>query len=107
VYRARALVGVVLQYLEREETQMDKDKLKMLIELSETIQEADGYIEQYSGFTSTSQKLEFLSELIPCTILSRETPDNHAMDVIIEDDYHSILHHIIKRKWRTSISAAR
>jgi hypothetical protein len=86
---------------------MDNEKLKMLIELSETIKEADGYIEQYSGFTSTAQKLAFLSGLIPCTILSRDTQDDQAMDVIIEDDYHSILHHIIKRKWRTSISATR
>lgn len=85
---------------------MDNERLKLLIELSETVQEADGYIEEYSGLTDTPQKLEFLLALIPCTILSRDTPDEQDLEIIIEDDYYCILHHIIKRKWRTSVSAA-
>jgi hypothetical protein len=84
---------------------MDNEKLRLLIELADSVQEADGYIEQYMGFKDIPQKLAFLKGLIHCTILSRDTPIKDP-DKVMEDDYYAMLHHIINRKLRVSTNVS-
>ena len=39
--------------------------LRRLLEISETVKEADGYISQYSGFTDPRDKLSLAERLFP------------------------------------------
>jgi len=79
---------------------MDNNRLKLLIEMSETVEEANGYIEQYKGYTAIKQKLAFLNGLFSITVLSRYIPVGQAESEIESDDYYGALFHIIQRKIR-------
>jgi len=77
---------------------MDNNRLKLLIEASETVEEANGYIEQYKGYIDIKQKLAFLNGLFSITVLSRYIPEGQAESDIESDDYYGALFHIIHIK---------
>ena len=79
---------------------MDNNRLKLLVEMSETVEEADGYIEQYKGYDTIKQKLAFLNGLFSVAAISKFIPEGQAESEIESDDYYSALFHIIKRKLR-------
>lgn len=71
----------------------NKEKIKMLIELADTIQEADEVIEEYTDYKSNETKLAFINGLFDFQIVSRKNE-------CIKDDYLSALSVIINKKWR-------
>ena len=79
---------------------MDNNRLKLLIEMSETVEEADGYIEQYMEYNNVKQKLAFLNGLFYVATLSKHIPEGQAESEIESDDYYGTLYHIINRKLR-------
>ena len=79
---------------------MDNNRLKLLIEASETVEEADSYIEQYKGYSTIKQKLAFLDGLFSVATLSKHILEGQAEGEIESDDYYGALFHIIKRKLR-------
>jgi len=79
---------------------MDNNRLKLLIEMSETVEEADGYIEQYKGYDTIKQKLAFLNGLFSVAALSKYILKGQAESEVESDDYYGALFHIIKRKLR-------
>jgi len=79
---------------------MDNNRLKLLVEMSETVEEADGYIEQYMGYNTIQQKLAFLNGLFSVVALSKYIPEGQVESRIESDDYYGALFHIIQRKLR-------
>jgi len=79
---------------------MDNNRLKLLIEMSETVEEADGYIEQYKEYGTIKQKLAFLNGLFYIATLSKHISEGQTESEIESDDYYGALSHIINRKLR-------
>jgi hypothetical protein len=79
---------------------MDNNRLKLLIEMSGTVEEADGYIVKYKGYDNIKQKLAFLDGLFSVCILSRYIPEGQDESDIESDDYYGALYHVINRKIR-------
>lgn len=72
---------------------MKKAKLKALIELAFTAEDADRLIMDNTPYQDTKEKFIFIDGLFDFTIIGR-TDEN------IEADYWSALTAIIKDKWR-------
>jgi hypothetical protein len=74
---------------------MDRDAIKMMIELSETWQEADKIIEKYTHFTATNEKLAYLFGMFDVAIIASHDGSGSK----IETDYCSVLSAIVHMKW--------
>ena len=68
--------------------------------MSESVEEADGYIQQYVGYTAIKEKLAFLNGLFSINTLSKYIPEGQPENETESDDYYGALHHIINRKVR-------
>lgn len=70
------------------------EELKMLLELSNSILEADNLIcEYYPEYETYKLKIAFLQGMFDFEILGRN-------NINLKDDYYSILNAIINQKWR-------
>lgn len=72
---------------------MKGEAIKALIELADSVDDADAVIREYTGFTEVKEKIAYLQGLFGVTIFARDG-DN------INDDYWAILSTIINNKWR-------
>ena len=82
-------------------TTSTKDVLT-LIRLASTVEEADGYIEEFIGIHTFKEKLKFVWSEFGARIIGRY-PEEKVSDVnenLLEDDYWAILNAIISKKWR-------
>ncbi len=79
---------------------MDRNKLKLLIEMSSTVEEANRYIEEYGAYKAIETKAAFLDGLFSVNILSRHIPKGQEEKDILSDDYYAALSHIINRRLR-------
>ena len=70
-----------------------KDAIKTLIELAESVVDADAIICKYTDCTTVREKIVYLSGLFDVTVVARESDD-------LDDDYWAILSTIINDKWR-------
>jgi len=74
------------------------DVLKTMISLSDTEEEADGIIEEFTPSRTYGEKLKFLLELFPnVSILAGCDSDNSS---ITQTDYQAVLSAVINLKWR-------
>lgn len=71
----------------------DSAVLKTLIEMSQTTEEADEYVTEFSGFSDVTQKLPFVCGMFDVTIIGRCGGN-------VETDYIAVLSSIINQKWR-------
>lgn len=76
----------------------DKEKIKMIIELSSNVEEADDVIRDI-GYTDTKSKMNFLQEMFGTTFVGRYDADNVGEDEAEEMDYYALLNVIVKNKW--------
>ena len=77
---------------------MKREELKMLIELSATVEEADAVITN-EGFSSVKEKFAFLRGMFDFKLIGRF---NHSSVVDEESeimDYYAVLSAIINSKW--------
>jgi hypothetical protein len=80
---------------------MQTEKLRALIELSETNIQADEYIEKYTGYTDISRKFAFVKGMFSDIIMiSKRIPSGQSEDMILSDDYYATLQFIVNKKWR-------
>ena len=76
---------------------MEKAKIKTLIELSITEEEADKYIEDFTNYKSFNEKLAYLDGLFEFEIIARlDKSDKESL----RTDYFSVLTAIINQKCR-------
>jgi hypothetical protein len=77
---------------------MDIDVIKTMVFLSETEEEADGVIEEFTAFRAYGEKLRFLLQQFPnVSILAGCNGENVN---ITQTDYQAVLSAVIKLKWR-------
>ena len=70
-----------------------RQQIKALIELSVTFDEADAVIDEYTGLSTYSEKISYLSRMFGCEIVDSNKSDDSA-------DYKAILTTIINKKWK-------
>ena len=77
---------------------MNREKIKMLIELSQSVEEADEVIVSI-GFTHVREKIAFLKGMFDFTLIGR-SDSTHVSAVDAETmDYFAILSAIISTRW--------
>lgn len=72
---------------------MERKQIKVLIELSNSFEEADEVIEKYTGYTSFETKIAYLKGMFDCSIVGGEGGS-------LEADYIALLTAIVDHKWR-------
>ena len=72
---------------------MRRERIKALIELSASYEEANEVIEKYVGLKTYAEKIAFIKGMFDCEIFSRTYDD-------IEVDYITLLTSVIENKWR-------
>ena len=72
---------------------MGKDKVKALIELSTTFEQADGILKKYAELETDRERIAYLRGMFDCKIVGRSVSDEHT-------DYVALLTAIINQKWR-------
>jgi hypothetical protein len=78
------------------------ESTKLLIELSSSVEEADGYIENFIEFPTYGKKYNFLVGMFGMSqkIVSRQVPEGQSIEEIEKDSYFYLLHSIISNKRR-------
>lgn len=77
---------------------MNREKIKMLIELSQTVEEADEIIVSI-GLTNVREKIAFLRGMFDFTLIGRRD-DSQTSEIDAETmDYFAILSAIINTRW--------
>lgn len=77
---------------------MDRERIKLLIELSSSVDEADSVVIE-AGFKAIREKLAFVKEMFDIKLIGRYSEEPLSDDAIIEMDYYAILSAIICSKW--------
>jgi hypothetical protein len=77
---------------------MDKDAIRTMIELSDTWEEADKVIGEFTPCRETREKLSYLYGMFDVSIIARTGDKNDGESV--EADYRAVLSAIINQKWR-------
>lgn len=78
---------------------MNRERIKLLIELSPTVEDADRIIEE-AGFKSVREKFAYLQGMFDSTVIGRYDEQSVSEDDIIEMDYYAILSAVINCTWR-------
>lgn len=73
---------------------MNREKVKSLIELSPTIEDADHVIEE-AGFVNVREKFAYLQGMFDSTVIGRFDAPLVNDDAAIEMDYYAVLSAII------------
>lgn len=77
---------------------MNREKIKLLIELSETVEDADAIIVG-AGFTAVREKWAYLKGMFDFTLVGRFDGISVSEEAAIEMDYYAALGAIINSKW--------
>lgn len=77
---------------------MNREKIKMLIELSASADEADAVIRE-QGFCTIREKIAFLKGMFDFKLIGRYDDVRESAQKIEEMDYYAILSTIINEKW--------
>ena len=77
---------------------MNRERVKALIELSNSVEQADEIITR-EGFISIKEKIAFLKGMFDFKIIGRHREESLSEDVCDKMDYYSILSAIINAKW--------
>lgn len=77
---------------------MNREKIKMLIELSADVKEADKVITE-QGFCTTREKIAFLKGMFDFKLIGRFDDGRATNERVEEMDYYAILSTIINEKW--------
>ena len=77
---------------------VNREKIRMLILLSQDVEEADSVISGQS-LTTVREKIAFLSGMFDFTLLGRKNRKNADDDSSERMDYYAILATIINSRW--------
>lgn len=78
---------------------MTREKTRILILLSSTVEEADAIVIRESGYTNTSNKIAYLRGMFDVNLIGRADDDSTSENDSIEMDYFALLSTIINSKW--------
>lgn len=73
---------------------MNREKIKLLIELATSYDEADSVIQEYSGLDTYEEKVAYLKGMFDCEIVGRSGGNN------AKTDYIALLTSIVNYKWK-------
>lgn len=77
---------------------MNRERVKALIELSNSVEQADEIITN-EGFVSVKEKIAFLKGMFDFTVIGRHRDEMLKEEERDRMDYYSILSAIINAKW--------
>lgn len=77
---------------------MNRERIKLLIELSPTVEDADRVIEE-AGFKTVREKFAYLQGMFDSTVIGRSDGQSASEDDIVKMDYYAILSAIINCTW--------
>ncbi|MBR4083259.1 MAG: hypothetical protein IKK33_03130 [Lachnospiraceae bacterium] len=77
---------------------MIRERVKALIELSNSVEQADEIIVR-EGFIAVKEKIAFLKGMFDFTLIGRHREDTLSEEERDKMDYYSILSAIINAKW--------
>lgn len=77
---------------------MKREQIKALIQLSETVEDADEVI-QKEGFETVREKMAFLRGMFDFKLIGRSDIDGVDVNASLTMDYFAILSAIINEKW--------
>lgn len=77
---------------------MKREQVKVLIELSANVQEADAIIQE-EGLETVREKLAFLKGMFDFKIIGRHDEGATSTAALENMDYYAILSAIINEKW--------
>lgn len=72
-----------------------REKIKLLIELSPTVEEADKIIEENYGFTTIAEKMAFLKGMFDVQVVSKRAPAGTSKERTAEKSYWTMLNAIL------------
>lgn len=72
---------------------MNRDQIKMMIELATSFEKADAILSEYTSFHTDEEKIAYLQGMFDCKIVGRSVSDLHT-------DYVALLTTIVNKKWR-------
>lgn len=72
---------------------MERGKIKTLIELSTSFEQANEVIEMYTDYSTDEERIAYLQGMFDCKIIGRSNSDAHT-------DYVALLTAIVNQKWR-------
>lgn len=78
---------------------MNRARVKALIELSSSVQEADEIITKYEGIVSVKEKIAFLRGMFDFKVIGRHREESLTEEERDKMDYYSILSAVINAKW--------
>ena len=73
-----------------------RERVKLLIVLSRTVEEADKTISENYGFETVDEKIAFLRGMFDVELISKHDPDGISKEKSTEMDYWAMLDTIIK-----------
>lgn len=73
-----------------------RERVKILIATSGTVEEADEVINNTCGFETTGEKIAFLKGMFDVELISKHDADGISEEKSIEMDYYAMLDAIIK-----------
>lgn len=73
---------------------MEREKIKVLIELSTSFEKADEILTKYTDYKSEAERIAYLQGMFDCKIIARSGGED------IHTDYVALLTAIINEKWR-------
>ena len=73
-----------------------RERVKMLILLSKTVEEADKIINEIYSFKTVGEKIAFLKGMFDVELISKHDADGISEEKSIEMDYFAMLDAIIK-----------
>ncbi len=77
---------------------MDREKIKILIELSQSVEEADNIVEE-QGYKTIREKIAYVNGMFGVRLVGRFDNADVQEDQRLEMDYYAILSAIIYSKW--------
>lgn len=72
---------------------MEREKVKTLIELATSFEQADAVINDYTTYKTDEERIAYLQGMFDCKIVGKGVNDAHT-------DYVALLTAIINQKWR-------
>lgn len=77
---------------------MERERVKALIELSNSVEQADEIIAR-EGCISVKEKIAFLKGMFDFTVIGRQREEALGVEERDRMDYHSVLSAVINAKW--------
>ena len=77
---------------------MNREKVRMLIELSENVEQADSVVTE-QGFSTIKEKIAYIKGMFDTKLIGRFDDESISIEEQDKADYYALLSAIINEKW--------